>query len=183
MGTKDRKHNNSEADALFRDAIGDVQPISSPDRHQVSQQVTPRATSRRRDERRVLDESLQNDPEPAEIEYGEELLFHRASVNRRTLRELRQGKYTIQDEIDLHRLTAAQARQALREFVAESLQRRFRCVRVVHGKGHGSGPGGPVLKGKVNVWLRDWDEVLAFCSARNCDGGTGAAYVLLRKSR
>jgi DNA-nicking Smr family endonuclease len=39
----------------------------------------------------------------------------------------------------------------------------------------------PVLKGKVNSWLQQWDDVLAFCSARQCDGGTGATYVLLRR--
>jgi len=54
-------------------------------------------------------------------------------------------------------------------------------VRIVHGKGLGSGRRGPVLKGRVNSLLRKWDEVLAFVSARQVDGGTGAIYVLLNK--
>ncbi|NIW87182.1 MAG: DNA mismatch repair protein MutS, partial [Gammaproteobacteria bacterium] len=59
--------------------------------------------------------------------------------------------------------------------------RQLRCVRVVHGKGHGSLHKLPVLKTKVQGWLRQRDEVLAFCSARPVDGGTGAVYVLLKK--
>lgn len=54
-------------------------------------------------------------------------------------------------------------------------------MRIVHGKGNGSRHRGPVLKQKLNYWLRQRDEVLAFCSARPVDGGTGAVYVLLRR--
>jgi DNA-nicking Smr family endonuclease len=53
----------------------------------------------------------------------------------------------------------------------------------VHGKGNGSWQKQPVLKNKLNQWLRQRDEVLAFCSARPCDGGTGAIYVLLKKRK
>ena len=55
-------------------------------------------------------------------------------------------------------------------------------VRIVHGKGRGSGQRGPVLKQKVNRWLRQWDTVLAFVSTRQVHGGTGALYVLLRQT-
>ncbi len=85
------------------------------------------------------------------------------------------------DEIDLHGLTALQAREALRQFLAEAVQRGLGCVRVVHGKGLRSGPRGPVLKHAVNTWLRKVDAVLAFVSAPRRDGGTGAVYVLLAR--
>jgi len=183
MGTKERKHNDSEADTLFRELIGEIQPINSRDRHQPGKQITPRAASRRGAKRRVLEESLPDGPAPADVEYGEELLFQRTSISNRVLRELRRGKYAVQDEIDLHHLTVPQARLALREFITTALQQHYRCVRVIHGKGHRSGPRGPVLKARVNGWLRNWDQVLAFCSARNCDGGTGAVYVLLKRVR
>jgi DNA-nicking Smr family endonuclease len=55
-------------------------------------------------------------------------------------------------------------------------------VRIIHGKGNGSVQRRPVLKGKVNHWLQQRDEVLAFCSARPVDGGTGAVYVLLKRA-
>jgi DNA-nicking Smr family endonuclease len=63
------------------------------------------------------------------------------------------------------------------------LQQRLRCIRIVHGKGLRSGPRGPVLKNAVNVVLRRTDAVVAFCSARQVDGGTGAVYVLLSAPR
>ena len=69
----------------------------------------------------------------------------------------------------------------MRQFIDESVGRGHTCVRVVHGKGLGSGERGPVLKSKVNGWLRRWHEVLAFVSTRQGHGGTGAVYVLLRK--
>jgi DNA-nicking Smr family endonuclease len=67
----------------------------------------------------------------------------------------------------------------LREFVNECCLRGYGVVRIVHGKGLGSGTRGPVLKRKVDAALRNWEQVLAFVSARQVDGGTGAVYVLL----
>jgi DNA-nicking Smr family endonuclease len=69
----------------------------------------------------------------------------------------------------------------LRQFLNDCVTRRLRCVRVIHGKGLRSGPGGPVLKHVVNHWLRKIENVAAFASARPVDGGTGAVYVLLGK--
>jgi DNA-nicking Smr family endonuclease len=70
----------------------------------------------------------------------------------------------------------------LRQFLAEALAHQRRCVRVIHGKGKGSGPRGPVLKTAVNMILRKTGPVLAFTSARRVDGGTGAINVLLKTS-
>jgi DNA-nicking Smr family endonuclease len=93
---------------------------------------------------------------------------------------LRRGGYVVDGEIDLHGMTGAEAKAALRKFIAECVDHRLRCVRVVHGKGRRSGPRGPVLKNVVNHWLQRADDVLAFGSARAVDGGSGAIYVLLR---
>lgn len=57
----------------------------------------------------------------------------------------------------------------------------MRVVRIIHGKKNSSEGKMPVLKGKVNSWLRQKSEVLAFCSARPNDGGTRAVYVLLKR--
>ncbi len=88
----------------------------------------------------------------------------------------------MQDEIDLHGMTVAEAKPKLQEFIEACARGGRLCVRVVHGKGLGSGHRGPVLKQKVNRWLRQWDPVLAFVSTRQIDGGTGAIYVLLKQS-
>jgi DNA-nicking Smr family endonuclease len=65
------------------------------------------------------------------------------------------------------------------DFIAESVGLGLNCVRIVHGKGRGSGQRGPVLKAGVNRWLQRTHAVRAFCSARRTDGGSGALYVLL----
>ena len=65
-------------------------------------------------------------------------------------------------------------------FLNEALKTGRRCVRVVHGKGHRSANREPVLKKKVAAWLRQRDEVLAYCQALPADGGGGALLVLLK---
>ena len=106
--------------------------------------------------------------------------FAGPAVRDQTLRQLRRGRYPVEDELDLHGLSQASARDQLAEFITSSRHAGLRCVRVVHGKGYRSGARGPVLKIAVNIWLRRHADVLAFTSARAIDGGTGAVYVLLR---
>jgi DNA-nicking Smr family endonuclease len=95
------------------------------------------------------------------------------------LRKLRRGEYRVEREIDLHGLTVLEAKQDLKLFLIRALEQHVQCVRVVHGKGLRSGPRGPVLKATVNAVLRRTGAVLAFVSARQADGGSGALYVLL----
>jgi len=129
----------------------------------------------------VLAESLDADPADLEVETGEELSFRRNGVPETTMRRLRRGLYARRDELDLHGMTQEEARLALLGFLADADHHGLRCVRIVHGKGRGSGDRGPVLKAAVNRWLRRHDAVRAFCSARRSDGGTGALYVLLNR--
>lgn len=84
-------------------------------------------------------------------------------------------------EIDLHGLNSREATEALDEFLVEAVAHRVRCFHLIHGKGRRSADQLPVLKSLVNRWLRQRREVLAFCSARQRDGGTGALYVLLKR--
>lgn len=168
--------------SLFRRLMDGTIPLNQP--HKAPEhkpKVIPKARFTRRDEQEVMRESLLADIDTAESASGEHLRFHRASVGKRTMRKLARGNFSVQSEIDLHGMVVAEARDALREFVADCCLRGFTCVRVIHGKGLGSGDRGPVLKGSVNHWLRQWDDILAFVSARQVDGGTGALYVLLRK--
>ncbi len=171
-----------EPDASFRDAVGDVRPLPPQDIPPAPPRPRPRAVFRRADERQALAESLELAPGEWLVETGDELLFRRAHLTAKVLERLRRGEFAVEDEIDLHGLTAVEARDALRAFLGEALSRRLSCVRVVHGKGLRSGPRGPVLKHAVNVWLRRVDPVLAFASAPRRDGGTGAVYVLLGRT-
>lgn len=166
----------------FREAMRDVRPLQPVER--VFEHRRPRPVPRfsREDDARVLAESLANDPYAAELETGEELLFLREGANPRLLRRLRRGEFQAEAEADLHGLNERQAGTAIRDFLAEARHERWQCVRIIHGKGLRSGPGGPVLKAKTASVLRRRDDVLAFASARAVDGGTGAVLVLLKKN-
>ncbi|MEE4161273.1 MAG: Smr/MutS family protein [Woeseiaceae bacterium] len=175
-----RDHMTDDDVQLFRRLVGDATPLKTePRAPALRRRPKPRARFARADEARVLDESLAADIEAIEHANGDSLRFKRPSVGRRTMQKLSRGRFAIQAEIDLHGMTIAEAEPRLREFIELAVLRRHLCVRVVHGKGRGSGHRGPVLKQAVNRWLRRWKNVLAFVSARQVDGGTGAVYVLL----
>jgi DNA-nicking Smr family endonuclease len=100
------------------------------------------------------------------------------------LKDLRSGRFSIRAHLDLHGLTLQDARFVLEEFLIESVRRGFTCVRVIHGRGRHSHMHHSVLKENVQRWLcmrRMSRHVVAYTSARRCDGGGGAVYVLLRK--
>ena len=164
---------------LFRRMIGDVRRLHHDRVEPASRKPPAEARFRRRDERAVLDESLNGDTHPTDPETGDDLVYRHPRLSHADYRRLRRGQFSVQDEIDLHGLSADQARAALAEFLQEAGAGGLRCVRVIHGKGLRSGPGGPVIKRRIGRWLRRREDVLAFCSTRPADGGTGALYVLL----
>jgi DNA-nicking Smr family endonuclease len=164
---------------VFRDAVRDVRPLAARTAPPQPLRARPRARFARADRAAVLRESLDaGGPDPT-LAGGEELVYRRPHVQPAVLRRLRRGDYRVQREIDLHGLTVAEAKHALRRFLLEALERGVRCVRIVHGKGLRSGTRGPVLKSAVSGVLRRTGAVLAYVSARPVDGGTGAVYVLL----
>lgn len=98
-------------------------------------------------------------------------------------RQLHSGRYSVQDHVDLHGLSAREADTVLHVFVRKAIREGKRAVLVIHGRGLTS-PHKPVLKQKVFVWLTRGPlrkHVIALASARSCDGGAGATYVLLRQ--
>ena len=104
------------------------------------------------------------------------------NVNRAITRRLHSGEFAIQDHIDLHGQTVESAQTLFDRFFKESIAGGKRMILIIHGRGLSS-PADPVIKTKVIEWLstgpwRKW--VMAYASARLCDGGAGATYVLLR---
>ncbi len=176
-----KKTRVSAADAtLFRTEVGPVKPLAYDKLPLQKTLPKPRPLQRLRDEQQVLVDMLSDNYDSAELETGEELLFQRPGLQHSVLRKLRRGQFSVGAQLDLHGMTVAVARVALGEFLYDCRRNTVRCVRIIHGKGRGSRNKGPVLKGKVNHWLMQRDEVLAFCSAPRTDGGTGAVYVLLK---
>lgn len=167
---------------LFRQTIGTVRRLHSDRIEPVGQSPAPYPRSTEADERQVLDDALYGPLEPEDLDTGEELYYCREGIQRGVLRKLRRGQYRVSAQLDLHGMNVAAARNVMVEFLREAKRDHMTCVRIIHGKGKRSRHKGPVLKTKVNHWLRQRDDVLAFCSARPVDGGTGAVYVLLGRN-
>ena len=112
------------------------------------------------------------------------LEFKRAGIQNGVYRKLRQGRYEAEATLDLHRMTVAIARRELFVFMEDCHQLGLRSVLLIHGKGETPSERGQcsILKGCTDQWLRELEMVQAFHSARPAHGGTGAVYVLLRKS-
>lgn len=114
------------------------------------------------------------------LDSDDEMYFVRSGVQNRVMRKLQRREFPIAIELDLHGLNISQAESVLDRFIADCIYHAYRCVKIIHGKGSSSQGSPPVLKNKVNYWLRQYSSVLAFCSAKLTDGGRGATYVLLK---
>jgi DNA-nicking Smr family endonuclease len=167
---------------LFVRAAGAVQPIRAHRRvHLAADPPPPIPVQQQLDEQRVMRESISDEFDATTLlDIDDALSFRRPGIGTDVTRKLRKGGWSIQGELDLHGLRREEAREALSSFMREAQKRGWRCVRVVHGKGLGSPGKTPVLKGKVQSWLIQKNEVLAFVQARGDEGGAGALVVLLR---
>ena len=175
---------------LFLDAMADVRPLAARARQRVSGPVP--ATPQRavvHPDADVLAElcDLVTGNVPFDIADSDEYIEGTAAgLDPRLLRRLRAGEFAYQAHIDLHGMTSEEARRAVESFLTEAYQTGKRCVLIVHGRGRNSKDQIPVLKSRLTTWLAhgQWARlVLAFASARACDGGAGALYVLLRRRR
>lgn len=170
---------------VFARSVGPVTPLRSAPRAELHRpKPGPVPRQRELDEQQVLRESL-SDGVDAEslLDTDDSLSYRRSEVGPDVLRKLRRGVWVVQAQVDLHGLRRDEAREALVLFLAEATKQGWRCVRVVHGKGHGSPGRLPVLKAKARHWLMQRQDVLAFIQARGPDGGAGALIVLLDPPR
>jgi len=125
-------------------------------------------------------------PSPFIVEQTADTIAGRArDVAARLLRELRGGAHAIDARLDLHGRARGDAMREIERFVTSSAARGARALLVIHGRGHGSDAGGPVLRPAVWEWLAgaaaERAGVMAFTSARPRDGGDGATLILLRR--
>jgi len=177
------KNENSNNNGSFADMLDGVRVLNSSDKV-VHEKPKPRPIPQQatRDEKKVMQELLvsPNEYEHDDMQPGDSLSYVRPGIQKQVFKKLKRGQYSIEAELDLHGLTREEAHQQLNEFILDIRENGLRCVRIIHGKGYGSSNRGPVIKPLVNQWLRKRDEILAFCSARPVDGGTGAVYVLVK---
>ena len=166
---------------LFQRAVGPVKPLPSRPRVELNgTPAPPKAFQQKLDDDRVLHQSLSDDFDVSTLlDTDDELSYRRSGIGTDVTQKLRKGHWSLQGQIDLHGLRSDEAREALGQFIRDAYKRGWRCVRVVHGKGLGSPGKTPVLKSKVQRWLVQKNEVLAFVQAKALEGGAGALVVLL----
>ena len=165
---------------LFARSVGPVVPMH-PVRVNLHRPRPPvAARQRERDEAAVMFEAISDEFDVESLlDTDDALSFRRPDITPEVVRKLRRGVWAIQAQLDLHGLRRDEARERLNRFVVDARRSGMRCVRVIHGKGNGSPGRVPVLKAKVQSWLVQKKEVIAFTQARASDGGTGALLVLL----
>ncbi len=175
-------HDDQDEDdaALFREAIGDVRRMEIQD--QTIPRTKPIADSKmfRRDEAEALRDSRSVSATEAYLNSADELSYRRPEVPEKWFKQLKRGQISIQDELDLHHCRAADAEVFLKQFLNQAREEAHYCVRVIHGKGLRS-ESAPVLKALVDRVLRHRGDVLAFNSAPQTQGGTGAVLILLAR--
>jgi DNA-nicking Smr family endonuclease len=177
---------DAATDVDLREAFADVEPLRRGDRAAIRrEQPSSIAAQRLADDADALAESKYGaEPSPVSWEAGQEhdvqQTFLRKGLGADVLTRLRRGQWSVQGELDLHRHTRDEARDALVEFLSAARDSGWRCVRIVHGKGLSSPNREPVLKSKVRQWLAQRDDVLAYCEAPQHAGGSGAVLVLLK---
>ena len=101
-----------------------------------------------------------------------------------TATKLRKGKLEVEGKLDLHGLTQVEAFGALQRFIQSAVKVEKRTLLIITGKGE---RGAGVLKRLLPLWMAEdaflSRHVLALSPAQPKDGGSGAFYVRLRKSR
>lgn len=167
--------------ALFREGVGEIEQIEQDKIQPVATQPKPIPRFRQQRLDMEYQDTFSEQYEPHTVGSEETLNFRRSGIQQRLFSRLRNGQLQIEAELDLHGMTISVAHEALAKFLHDCQHYKIRCARVIHGKGWGSKQRQPVLKSKLNGWLQQTDDVLAFCSAPIEDGGTGAVYVLLKR--
>ena len=166
---------------LFREAVGPVKPL--PESAPPPRKPRPRPAARmaERDEIEARSEFQRGLDDLSALAAGDTLSYRRDVLPAPVFQRLKRGRFSAQDELDLHGATVAQADSLLRTFIAEAHAHEFGCVRIIHGKGRRDDGGMPALKNLVDRVLRQRGDILAFHSAPAAQGGTGAVLVLLAR--
>lgn len=169
--------------ALFREDIGEIEKLPQDRIHPITNHPKPIPQFQQQRNDQEFDNVFSEEYEPTTLGSEETLAFRRSGIQQRLFSRLRNGHLQIEAELDLHGMTIPVAHESLAKFLHDCKNYHIRCARVIHGKGWGSKHHKPILKTKLNAWLQQTDDVLAFCSAPIEDGGTGAVYVLLRRQQ
>lgn len=166
----------------FRKAVGKVTPIK---KNNIKNSDKPKPAPSIRVNIKDKTESYYkiNDISSTErkVDGNTRLSFCSAGENNKNFKKLNQGKIKYEDILDLHSLTVNEAKERLEVILDDWKHQNLSCVLIIHGKGYGSKDNSPVIKNKLNQWLKEHPMVWGFCSAQPKDGGTGAIYLYFKK--
>lgn len=178
---------------IFRDAMLGVKPLKSTEKTAIIDDTPANKIKERIDikraqkkltthflfeEKKLPDASLFEKHSDVD---GETIIsFAQTGLQHKRIAQLRQGKIKTEATLDLHEHTTQEALIATNNFLTRAQHRGLRAVCIIHGKGHYSVSGQPVLKNLLNTYLKQHAAVLAFHSAKRADGGGGALYVLIK---
>lgn len=180
MGIKSKDDTMSEEDrSLFREAMDKIKKIKQE--RVILKRKPIQVMKRKRIEYPATATFTISDYQTeATVTSDDNLFYARPGLSEKQIRELRQGKIKIQARLDLHGFNTETARDELITFIDDKYKKDLRYLCIIHGKGHSDQP---VLKNKLNNWLRQIDKILAFATARSKHGGAGAVYVLLKSNK
>ena len=172
--------------SLFKSAVRGVKPISH-DRADTGKPKADRqrfSTLRQAATVKVDETKVDGLSDQFVIDVGaeDELLWARDGVQESQMRKLKAGQVSFEGSLDLHGMSVERARETLWSFFAEAARMEVRCVRITHGKAARTDGKRPMIKSHVNTWLRQHPQVLGFASCLAKHGGTGAVYVLLKRT-
>ncbi|MBI5741081.1 MAG: Smr/MutS family protein [Nitrospirae bacterium] len=171
---------------LFRNAMQDVREIREFRELAVSQRKTVlpcrfKNSSGDEDAVKALEEIV-NGRRPVSLSDTQEYVeWVNKDYGEDIIKKLHRGLYSVQDCLDLHGIVVEEGKKEVENFFRESLMKGYRCIKIIHGRGLRS-VNGPVMKQSLVTWLlrRYRKNIVAFVTARQCDGGLGAVYVLLK---
>ena len=181
LHTKERPVTKTDEE-VFRDAMADVREIKEFRKLPPKKPPKIRHVAVRQDDSiEMLHQIIDGKRKITLSHTGEYVGWISPHVRKDVLWKLHNGEFSVQDSIDLHGMTLGVAEEAFAAFFREALHKHLFCIKIIHGRGLRS-PHGPVLKEALIGWIhgtfRKW--ILAYSTAKNCDGGLGATYILLR---
>ncbi|HLR16663.1 MAG TPA: DNA endonuclease SmrA [Alcanivoracaceae bacterium] len=171
---------------IFRNAMGDVKPLSADDRVRLKARSSPSLAQLERRKSATGQRHKDTNPltipdELPDVGPHDIMGWKNSGIQEGVYRKLRLGRYALQARLDLHRKTLKEGRQELNSFLEEAHKASLRTVQVTHGKGFHS-PTPARLKKYVLYWLEEHPLVMAYHSCQPKHGGAGSVYVLIKKS-
>jgi DNA-nicking Smr family endonuclease len=174
-------------DELFQDAMTDVQVIEEfrvlPCAKRTGRTAPIRQNRDPDDDALTILRQIAEGSVPINLSDTQEYIeWTDPAVRGEVAGKLHAGQFSVQGFLDLHGFFGDEVNKELDRFLADAFRKDWRCVKIIHGRGLRSVKG-PVLKDAVARRLmgRYRKQVVSFVSARQCDGGLGAVYVLLRR--